>query len=523
MENDSPKPAVDNIVSSLQNYGVKLFHDQYKEAYISTDGSGKNVLQLHSRQFQEWLGHYCYESLGEIVSPDKIGKIINTLVGIAQYDNEMIELNIRSCMKQGVVWYDLGKSVVAIGTPGWTIFDDPLILFKRFQHQKEQVKPQESEEIDLILNYVNLKSDEDKLLFKVYLITGFIPGFPHPLLILHGPQGSGKTTPLRVLKELIDPSQIQGLPAPSKPDEFVHVASRHYFLFFDNLSSMPGWLSDTLARASSGDGFSKRALYTNDDDVVYTFQRVVAINGINQVVNRSDLLDRAIILNLERIPDDKRAEEAEFWEAFNHAKPAILGAIFTVISKALKLQPTIQLSSHPRMADFHRWGCAITEAMGQPTERFIKAYKANIDTQHDEAIEASPVAQAIIGFMEALESWEGTATQLLIDLNATLTTPIHAKNAGLPQHPNWLSRSLTLLQTDLLANGIIVERIDTARPRKIILKKDPIFTVGTDVSTDLNAIEGIFGQVQTLDNAIDPFNNRQHDDTDGKNVKSLDS
>ncbi len=519
------KPSADNIVDALLGSGIELFHDQYKEAYLSTDGTGKNVLKLRSRLFDEWLGHYCFDVLGEILSPDKITKITNVLIGKAKYDGDMVELNIRCAMKQGVLWYDLGQSVVAIFDTGWTIFDDPQIMFKRLPHQKEQVRPIESEEINLILNYVNLKSEEDKLLFLVDLIAGFIPGFPHPLLILHGPQGSGKTTPLRVLKELIDPSQLQGLPPPSKYEEFLHVASKHYFMFFDNLSSMPGWLSDTLARASTGDGFSKRELYTNDDDIIYTFQRVIAINGINQVVNRSDLLDRAIILNLERIPDDRRFEESEYWEAFNHDKPSILGAIFTVIAKALALHASIQLSSRPRMADFHRWGCAITEAMGQPKEEFIKAYQANINTQHDEAIEASPVALAIISFMKTREAWEGTATELLSLLNELSDTSTHLKNAGLPRHPVWLSRDIAPLEPDLLAHGILVERLDKARPRKIIIRKDLKLTVGTDVSTKsgIENIKKIFGHVEILNDFDDPFDERQHDSTDGKKLKPLDS
>ncbi len=526
MENDQTlKITVDTIVDSLFNYGVKLFHDQYKEAYMSTDGTGKNVLQLRSRLFEEWIGHYCFESFNKVVNPEIIGKLTNTLAGIALFDKEMIELSIRTNFKEGVLWYDLGVGVVAIGTPGWTVFDDPLVLFKRLQHQKEQVRPIESEDINLLLNYVNLKSDDDKLLFQVYLIAAFIPGFPHPLLILHGPQGSGKTTPLRVLKELIDPSQLQGLSPPTKPDDFVHVASKHYFLFYDNLSSMPGWLSDTLARASTGDGFSKRALYTNDDDIIYNFQRVIAINGINQVVTRSDLLDRSLLLNLERISDGKRIEESIYWEAFNNDKPSMLGAIFTVIAKALELHPKIQLDSFPRMADFYRWGCAITEAMGQPKEKFMQAYEANVNNQHDEAIEASPVALAIISLMNNQESWEGTPTELLNKLNDLIDTPLHARSAGLPQHPNWLSRNLTQLQPDLLAHGITVERLDTARPRKIIVRKELKHTVDTVLMTSSNVenTEKIFGNVEILKDFDDPFKKRQYDNTDSKNQKSLES
>lgn len=522
MENNQlPKPTVDSIVTALVESGIKLFHDQYKEPYLSTDGTGKSVLPIRSQLCREWLGHYCYGTLGKVVSTDVLTKITNTLSGIAQFDGELIELQIRAVRQKSMIWYDLGEGAVLIGANVWSIFPDPSILFKRFPHQKSQVKPVEFDDINLIRDYVNLDSDDDYLLFLVYLIAAFIPGFPHPLLVLHGAQGSGKTTPMRVLKELIDPSRLQGLPAPAKPEDFVHVASKHYFLFFDNLSVMPLWLSDTLARAITGDGFSKRALYSNDDDVIYNFQRTIAINGINQVITRSDLLDRAILLNLQRIPDDKRIEEAVFWERFNNDKAKILGAVFTVLSRAIEIHPKIKLDKKPRMADFYRWGCAITEALGQPKEKFMDAYDTNISNQNDEAIEASPVALAVIRLMEHLDTWEGTATELLEALNEVTGATLHAKAAGLPPHANWLSRNLTLLQPNLLAHGIVMERKDTARPRKIIITKDPNFTVGTDELSGIGVIEDTFGSVELLtDTDIPTFEDRHHDGTDSKNSKT---
>ena len=460
MENNQPsKNQTDQTVATLLESGIQLFRDQYGEAYISTDGTGKNVFPVRSSLCLDWLGYYYYVASGKVATSDLLTKMANTLSGKARYDGEMRELHIRAVNNDSTIWYDLGESAVLIGRNEWNIFDDPPILFKRFSHQKNQVTPVVSKNINLIHKYINLKNDDDYLLFLVYLIAAFIPGFPHPLLILHGAQGSGKTTPMRVLKELIDPSNIQGLPPPTNPNDFLHVASKHYFLFYDNLSGMPPWLSDALARASTGDGFSTRKLFTDNDDIIYNFQRTIAINGINQVVTRSDLLDRAILLKLERIPDHKRIEEKVFWEDFNRDKPVILGSIFAVLARALELHPTIGLDKLPRMADFYRWGCAITEAMDQPKEKFMNAYQANVDNQHDEAIEASPVAQALIALMEKRDYWEGTATQLLGALNAVATTPLHAKNAGLPQQPNWLSRNLTSLQPDLASTEGVMPQI----------------------------------------------------------------
>jgi hypothetical protein len=421
MKEHKEKPLHAKVLESLLDGPAKLFHDQYQEAYLSPDGTGRQVLLLKSRTFHIWLGQYCFTNFSEVLNSETALKVVNTLSGLALFDSEMIELNIRSVMSNEVLWYDLGGSAVKVTADKWQIVDKPEILFKRMPHQNDQVVPISCADIDAMRPYLNLKTEDDYLLFIVYLIAAFVPGFPHPLLVIHGSQGAGKTTPMRILKTLIDPSQLQGLPPPAKPDDFIHVATKHHFLFYDNLSSMPGWLSDTLARACTGDSFSKRALYSDDDDVIYSFQRTIAINGINQVITRSDLLDRAILLNLERISQDKRIEETVFWNSFNNDKSKILGSIFTILSEAIRVYPTVQLSALPRMADFYKWGCAITIAMGRPKEDFINAYILNVSSQHDEAIEASPVAQAIIKLMSTRNYWEGTPSELL-DFSTTYQT-----------------------------------------------------------------------------------------------------
>lgn len=507
MTRPEDKPLHIKIVEALNGGNAKLFHDQYQDTYLSPDGSGRSVLALRSRSFTDWLGRYCYVEFGQVLSSDVSTKVTNTLSGLALFGGSMIELQIRATKLDSSLWYDLGDSAVLVTPNHWEVLDRPKIIFKRLPHQNNQITPAESENIGRVLEYVNLKDEDDQLLFLVYLVAAFIPGFPHPLLIVHGAQGAGKTTPMRILKTLIDPSKLQGLPPPSKPDDFVHVAAKHYFLFYDNLSAMPAWLSDTLARACTGDSFSKRALYTDDDDVIYSFQRTIAINGINQVVTRSDLLDRSVLLNLERIPEDKRIEESVFWESFNKDKPEILGAIFAVLSRAIESYPDVQVDKLPRMADFYRWGCAISIALGRPKEDFMRAYQANISNQHDEAIESSPVAQAIIELMHGKQSWQGTPTELLDELNSLSETPLHAKNAGLPQHPNWLSRNLTTLQPNLFARGLLVERKDSARPRKIVIKN----TVATDVLSELSVVTDIFGEQFDA-----PDVNSRYDDTDSK-------
>ena len=53
----------------------------------------------------------------------------------------------------------------------------------------------------------------------------------------------------------------------------------------------------------------------------------VILNGIEDIVERPDLADRALFLTLEPIPAERRRPEAELWAAFETDRPRILGAL----------------------------------------------------------------------------------------------------------------------------------------------------------------------------------------------------
>lgn len=478
---EDKKISAEKLLESIGASNAVLFHDQYNEGFIAFNGDGSRVSKLNSGEFKKWLSFNSWDTTGELMSPQTVTKITLMLSGMACYDGPQYPLNVRSVMNEQGLWYDCGSGrVVKVDDKGWKMVEKPPIIFKHFGHQKQQDKPVKGGDINKLTDYINLESDSDKLLFLVYVVSAFVPGFPHPLLILYGPQGSGKSTPMRVMKELIDPSSIQGTSAPTDKKEFAQLANHHSFFFFDNLSNMPVWLSDALARVSTGDGFSKRALYTDDDDIVYKLQRTVALNGISQVITKPDLLDRSILVTLERMKPEQRIAEEEFWKFFNDEKPQILGAIFDVLSKALKIWPDTFLESMPRMADFARWGYAIAEAMGRKGDDFIKAYQDNIKLQNDEAIENSPVAQAILTFMEDKDEWEGTAAELLRQLNKVVFTTDIARSPYWPKEPQWLTRRLNEVQPNLITRGITITRFATGHGRMTRITKNAESTVIAD-------------------------------------------
>src|SRR3546814_1130395 len=156
--------------------------------------------------------------------------------------------------------------------------------------------------------------------------------------MISGEQGSSKTTTARVCRALCDPNLAPGRAPPRDERDLISTASNSHVMSYDNLSSMPPWLADGLARIATGSGYAARELHTNMDEVVFEGQRPVILNGIPDLGGRADLGDRALTVHLPPIPDDQRRTERESWTTFNQHRPSLLGALLDAASAALREQ-----------------------------------------------------------------------------------------------------------------------------------------------------------------------------------------
>jgi hypothetical protein len=462
-EKESKKSQSDVLMDLCNSMGFELFHDENKEGYARIIQN--NHLEIHkilSRQFKLWLKHRAYVELNKFMpNDDSVKKVLDSLEGEAIFNGREYVLHNRSAAINGVIWYDLTNlqwQVIKITSADWELESNTPVIFKRYSHQASQVIPLKQGNIKKILDYINIK-DNQKLLFLVYLVSLFIPSIPHVIAVLFGERGAAKTTTSKTIKKLVDPSSIDTFTFPKDINELVQKLSHHWVLPFDNITGLQDYQSDSLCRAVTGEGLSKRKLYTDDEDIIYNFKRCIILNGINVVATREDLLDRCILFELERIPTDKRKEELKYWQEFEKDKSIILGGIFNTLSKAMALYPKVKLEKLYRMADFTRWGYAIAEALEEGTgEKFLKAYTENIERQNEEALNSNPLAVTIISFMKDKTEWEGTAANLLsLIKDVALREQIDTKSKSFPQAPNYLTRYLNRLKTNLKDAGILYD------------------------------------------------------------------
>jgi hypothetical protein len=311
-----------------------------------------------------------------------------------------------------------------------------------------------------------------RLLFLCFLVAALYPDVPTPILIVHGVQGSAKSTLLRLIKRLIDPHEVELRGQPKELAEYTLTAWKNRCLAFDNLTFIPQWLSDAMCRTVTGDGLEKRKLYSDDTSVVFKFMRVLLLCGINVVAQNPDLLDRAIIVELEPIPQNQRRPESQFWKEFEHAAPKIFGGMLDTLARALEILPEVRLEEYPRMADFALIGAAVAIALGGTKEEFLTAYSQNTGLQSDVAMESSVVAQALLNLLDERPYWSGSASGLLGELRQRAAElNIDTIHWAWPKSPSALARRLRELVPPLRARGIRIAFGRTSDQRELTISK----------------------------------------------------
>ena len=358
------------------------------------------------------------------------------------------------------VWYDLGGSAIRVHQGHWSMVEHPPVLFTRFPHQLVQVSPVPGGDFDLLSDFIPIASTDDCLLLKVAIIVSLVPGTPRPIIVFHGPEGSGKTSSAKVVVIIIDPSAAPTIRRLPKPEELAQRFAHSWAVAFDNISYFSPEVQDAISAAVTGDADLRRVLYTTADDHLMTFRRVVIITGLGVPLTLPDALDRSLLIGLKWIAPKDRQRESAFWESFYDALPSILGGAFDILARALELLPAVRIAELPRMADFAELGYAVAEAGGWGGDAFLAAYQRNINQQHQEAIAASIVAQTILKFMEELPFWEGTPTELKRELDSVasgLGFDIADKKGGWPPDATRLGTALRRVAQTLGAVGIVVE------------------------------------------------------------------
>jgi hypothetical protein len=156
----------------------------------------------------------------------------------------------------------------------------------------------------------------------------------------------------------------------------------------------------------------RRCLFHTSAVHRFAAARPVILNGIEDVVTRSDLADRVILLTLAPIAERQRRPEHALWREFELARPHILGALLDAAAHGLHMLPQVRLKRLLRMADFALWGTACESAF-RPAGTLEIVYSHKQREAIENIVDADPVAALVREIMSDRAQWTGSASDLL--------------------------------------------------------------------------------------------------------------
>ena len=299
---EKDKKQVDVIVETAKKSST-LFHDASGTAYADVMINGhRETLPVNSRQFGAFLRRAYWEKKRSAPPLEILNQALRLLKSLAVFDGQEFEVFLRVApAPDGRVYLDLCNNdwqVVWIGTTGWSLAKPHGIRFIRRRGMLPLPVPVEGGTVEELRTFINVKNDSDFVLVVAWLLAALRNHGPYPVLLAWGEPGSAKSSLLKMLRGLVDPA-VAPLRAPPREDRDLFIAATNaWAVTFDNISWLPSWLSDTLARLATGGGFGTRQLYSDDEERLFDATRPILLGGIENVIIRGDLADRALIMQI---------------------------------------------------------------------------------------------------------------------------------------------------------------------------------------------------------------------------------
>lgn len=475
-EKKKGRPSQSELLVKLALGNVaELFHDPdgCSFAVLPVATGGREHLEtwkLRGKGFKSWLCRLFWIAEKKAPGSQAVADAIGVLEGFAIYEGEERETFVRIGGTEGAIYVDLGDehwSAVEVTAEGWRIVSNPPVRFRRPKSLRPLPVPEPGGDLERDLRpLLNIPDDTQWVRAQTWLVGSYRPKGPHHMLVIQGEQGSGKSLTARRMRQTVDPASLVLRSAPREERDLAVACRSGHVLAYDNLSGIPSWLSDAFCRIATGGGFGTRQLYSDDEEALFDLQAPILLNGIDDMLERPDLAERSLTLNLPAIPDEERRDEKSLDAEFLERWPRIFGALLDAVACSLSRVDEVQLEVSPRMADAARWATAAEPALGLAPGAVVRAIQAGQEEALHQGLESEPVAQALLVMLdEGRQVWTGSPSQLLKEFHSVAQEL--ATGRGFPKSPGALGNRLTRVAPSLRRIGVQVLRHRTKHGRTV--------------------------------------------------------
>ncbi len=399
----------EETLNILHVHGIELWHSEGTAYMTITVNGHKENWSIRSEMGRKYPQKLFYQYFGKPLPKNSLEEVLQTLEAEAFFDGLEHKVFTRVGVDdQGNIYHDLCNniwSVVKIAPSGigemkynipikFVRSNDmlplPIPTCAEYDTELELLKYLKDIENTLwqLLNLVDgdgVSEEEfnqikrDRVFAMSWLLAALNPSGPYPILYLTGEKGSIKSSFSKTLARITDPRTADLVKLPKEDQDLFVLAKNRWVLGFDNNSGVPADIADALCSISTGGGYGSRQLYTNDEVNSYNVTRPMILNGIGNLTNRPDLIDRMLPI-CTRPPKDY-IRESELKEIFDELLPHLLLYLYKMVQNGLFWQKSIKLEKYPRMADFTHWisSCATESYLFFNEDEFLKYFNQAIN------------------------------------------------------------------------------------------------------------------------------------------------
>ena len=197
------------------NDAAKFFHDG-DTCFASFDvGDHRETHAITSKAFRQYATRAYYLQRGTVPSSENTTSALNVLAAQARAVGKEHKVYLRTARHDGITYVDIGDSewrVIKITADGREIVSasDCPVLFRRCKGTMALPEPESGGDISELRAYVNLAADDEAafVLLVCFMVAVLLGVGPYPILLLVAEQGATKSTLLRILRRLLDPSRL---------------------------------------------------------------------------------------------------------------------------------------------------------------------------------------------------------------------------------------------------------------------------------------------------------------------------
>ena len=307
MKRDKPTQA--EILTQIAE-AAELFHTSDDESFATFHINDHwETWAIRSKGFKRFLSYGFYQQEGKPPSVQALQNALGTLEAKAQFEGPTFEVCTRVGSGSGCIYLDLADDrwrVVEVTRDGWSVLNTSPVKFRRSPAMLPLPEPEKKDASILPLKRLINSEGESWILDVAWLVGALTPTGPYPVCVDLGEQGSAKSTRQELKRTLIDPVKAPLRSAPRTTRDLMIAARSSWIISLDNLSTLPNWLSDTLCCLATGAGFATRQLYTDDSEEIFESCRPIVLNGIENMVQRQDLVSRSIFNHIPPILEHQR-------------------------------------------------------------------------------------------------------------------------------------------------------------------------------------------------------------------------